>query len=56
MQSSDVRLMRRGVLAVRDDEANHRDVNHASANQLADRGENLDSMTQTLSLEHSLGR
>jgi ubiquinol oxidase len=44
------------VLAVRDDEANHRDVNHGYATQLADGTEGLDATAQALSLEPSIGK
>jgi hypothetical protein len=44
------------VLAVRDDEANHRDINHGYATQLADGTERLDATAQTPSLEPSIGK
>jgi ubiquinol oxidase len=42
------------VLAVRDDESNHRDVNHGYANQLSDRTKTLDATPQ--GLEPSIGK
>lgn len=44
------------VLAVRDDEANHRDVNHGFADQLASETRSIHATPQTQSLEPSIGK